>query len=184
MEHRALPGLPDLNPDDVIEREIIEHPEATNHWSAMRRVALQILYEVDNAKHPLGDVLNTHLGEVDLPRNAINYLRKLVVAVREYQPGLDEVIQEAAPEWPLTQVAVVDRNILRIAVCEFAILTRTPIKVAIDEAVRLAKVFGAEGSPRFVNGVLGTLADDPVALRQRLAVPGNDPPDQTKNGEE
>ena len=183
MDH-DVPGLPDLNPDDVIEREIIEHPEATNHWSAMRRYALQILYEVDNAGHPLGDVLNTHLGEVDLPRNVVNYLRKLVVTVREHQQGLDEVIQEAAPEWPLNQVAVVDRNILRIAVCEFAVLTRTPLKVAIDEAVRLAKVFGAEGSSRFVNGVLGTLADDAVALRQMLAIPGDDDPDQTESGEE
>jgi N utilization substance protein B len=179
-----LPGLPELNPDDAIEREIIEHPEATNPWSAMRRIALQILYEVDNAGHPLGDVLNTRLAEVDLPRNTLNYLRQLVVTVREHQPDLDAVIQKAAPEWPLEQVAVVDRNILRIAVCEFAILTRTPIKVAIDEAVRLAKVFGAEGTARFVNGVLGTLADDPEALRQRLAVPFDVRPEQTKTGEE
>lgn len=184
MELDALPGMPDLDPDDVIEREVIEHPAAANHWSAMRRFALQILYEVDNAGHPLGEVLNTQMGDVDLPRNAINYLRKLVVTVREHQQNLDAVIQEAAPEWPLDQVAVVDRNILRIALCEFAILTRTPLKVAIDEAVRLAKVFGADGSSRFVNGVLGTLANDPVALRETLAIPVDDGPDHVESGEE
>ena len=71
---------------------------------------------------------------------------------------LDIFIAEHAPEWPLNQVATVDRNILRIALWEFAVNGDTPIKVAINEAVELAKSYGSDSSPRFINGVLGSLA--------------------------
>jgi N utilization substance protein B len=70
---------------------------------------------------------------------------------------LDSVISKHAPEWPLDQVAVIDRNILRIALWEIAVYNHTPVKVAINEAVELSKMFGSESTPRFVNGVLGSL---------------------------
>jgi len=69
---------------------------------------------------------------------------------------LDEMIITYAPEWPIEQMAIIDRNILRIALFEFAIRQETPPKVAINEAVELAKLFGSDSSRRFVNGVLGT----------------------------
>ena len=72
---------------------------------------------------------------------------------------MDTVLARYAPEWPLDQIAAVDRNILRIAAWEFAGKQGTPIKVAINEAVELAKAFGSDSAPRFVNGVLGSLAD-------------------------
>jgi N utilization substance protein B len=81
---------------------------------------------------------------------------------------LDQFIAEHAPEWPLNQVATVDRNILRIALWEFAVSENTPIKVAINEAVELAKVFGSDSSPRFINGVLGSLATRQNEIRQSL----------------
>lgn len=152
----------------MIECEVVEHPDTTNPWTIIRRIALQVLYEVDSAGHPVGEVLDRHLANYDLKPKIAKYLRKLVSTVIEHRQQLDVVIQRSAPEWPLGQVAVVDRNILRIAVTEFAILTHTPLKVAIDEAVQLAKLFGADGAPRFVNGVLGTLASDPDVLRQAL----------------
>ncbi len=71
---------------------------------------------------------------------------------------LDGLIAKHAPEWPLDQVATIDRNIIRISLWEFAVYQKTPIKVAINEAVELAKVFGSDSTPRFVNGVLGSLA--------------------------
>ena len=81
---------------------------------------------------------------------------------------LDHFIAEHAPEWPLQQVALIDRNILRIALWEFAVSENIPIKVAINEAVELAKEFGSDSSPRFVNGVLGSLAPRQNEIRQSL----------------
>ena len=71
---------------------------------------------------------------------------------------LDEIISRHAPEWPLDQVAIIDRNIMRIALWEIAVSNQTPLKVAINEAVELGKIYGSESTPRFVNGVLGSLA--------------------------
>ena len=73
------------------------------------------------------------------------------------------MIQRHAPEWPIDQMAVVDRNVLRIAIYEFRVAHLTPLKVAINEAIELAKTFGSDSAPRFVNGVLGALAE-PEAL--------------------
>jgi len=77
--------------------------------------------------------------------------------VLQYQDVLDAFIHQHAPEWPLDQMAYIDRNILRMAIFEFAVDGKTPVKVAINEAVELAKMFGSDSAPRFVNGVLGAL---------------------------
>ncbi len=82
---------------------------------------------------------------------------------------LDRIISQYAPEWPLEQIAAIDRNILRQACWEFAAPAgETPVKVAINEAVELAKLFGSDSAPRFVNGVLGSLADHRQEIRQSL----------------
>jgi N utilization substance protein B len=91
------------------------------------------------------------------------YSSSLVLGVIRYQDILDHYIQKHAPEWPLDQVALVDRNLLRMALYEFTV-GEIPTKVAINEAVELAKTFGADSAPRFVNGVLGAL----VPLRQEV----------------
>ena len=82
---------------------------------------------------------------------------------------LDRLIAQHAPEWPLDQVAIIDRNILRIALWEIAIYRKTPLKVGINEAVELAKTFGTDSSPRFINGVLGSLVANLDALKQALS---------------
>jgi N utilization substance protein B len=76
----------------------------------------------------------------------------------DHAAQLDRVVAELAPEWPVDQIAVIDRNVLRIAIYELLFDSDTPPKVAINEAVELAKMFGSDSSPRFVNGVLGSLA--------------------------
>jgi N utilization substance protein B len=78
------------------------------------------------------------------------------------------LIAKYAPEWPLEQVAPIDRNILRLAFWEFAVQRETPLKVAINEAVELAKQFGSDAAPRFVNGVLGSLAEHKDEIRQSV----------------
>lgn len=158
--------IPDLQPGDEVTREVIPHNDAANERSLARRLALQALYEIDSSRHDVGTVINAQMRNYDPPvaRPVANYIRRLVLGVIEHSDKIDIILHQYASEFPLAQIAIIDRNILRIAALEFAILGTTPIGVAIDEAVELAKLFGAEGSPRFVNGVLGTLADDKEVL--------------------
>ena len=123
-----------------------------------RIVALQALYEIDCTKHSPELVTEQRIEETPLPAELNDFARQLVAGVMGRAPMLDTLIQKYAPEWPLDQMAVIDRNILRIAIWEFAVDRQTPIKVAINEAVELAKLYGSDSAPRFVNGVLGALA--------------------------
>lgn len=128
--------------------------------SKARVVALQSLYELDLTAHPLGEVLEERAQEAELDDSQYQCALVLSQGVRANTIKLDELIAAHAPEWPLEQVAVIDRNILRMALWEIAFNRKTPLKVGINEAVELAKAFGTDSSPRFVNGVLGSLADN------------------------
>jgi N utilization substance protein B len=123
-----------------------------------RSVALQVLYEVDSVNHPPGKVLSERLEDTPLEGELAEFARQIVVGVLDQASELDRFIAQHAPEWPLDQVAIIDRNILRIALWEIVASNQTPIKVAINEAVELGKMFGSDSTPRFVNGVLGGLA--------------------------
>jgi len=133
-----------------------------------RSVALQALYEIDVTGHLPGEVLSERLKETELDPELIEFARQIVFGVYPMFDTLDQFIAEHAPEWPLDQVATVDRNILRIALWEFTIYEKTPIKVAINEAVELAKTYGSDSTPRFVNGVLGSLADRQNEIQNAL----------------
>jgi N utilization substance protein B len=124
-----------------------------------RAVALQALYEFDFTQHSTEYTLGCRLKEQPLPEAATSFVFHLVEGVRERLLQVDQVMAELAPEWPVDQIAVIDRNVLRIAIFEFLFDSETPPKVAINEAVELAKMFGSDSSPRFVNGVLGSLAN-------------------------
>ncbi len=123
-----------------------------------RILALQALFEIDSVGHPVDSVLAQRLEEKPLPVDGETFARQLVLGVMQHRLEVDEVISDIATEWPLEQMAIVDRNVLRIAVYEITLDDQTPVKVAINEAVELAKLFGSDSSRRFVNGVLGTLA--------------------------
>jgi N utilization substance protein B len=133
-----------------------------------RRATLEALYEVDIADHSPFDVLKRRLLDQPLDEPGEEFAIKLMEGVLEHQGGMDLVIARYAPEWPLDQMATIDRNILRIAIYEFLVDDETPVKVAINEAVELAKLYGSDSAPRFINGVLGTLADLIPQLRQEL----------------
>jgi len=124
-----------------------------------RGIALQALYEIDLVDHPPVQVLQERLEEEPQTDELAEFIRQILFGVLPLRGPLDVVIAKYAPEWPLDQIAAVDRNILRIAVWEFAGSRDTPVKVAINEAVELAKAFGSDSAPRFVNGVLGSLAE-------------------------
>ncbi len=96
------------------------------------------------------------------------FARKIIFGVLPLEQNLDLLISRYAPEWPLDQIAAIDRNILRIAFWEFAVQRETPVKVAINEAVELAKLYGSDSAPRFVNGVLGALADHQQEILQAI----------------
>ena len=129
-----------------------------------RIAVLQALFEVDCAGHPPGQVMERRLLESDLPEAGEEFARDLFYGVLDHREEIDALIARYAPEWPVDQIAIIDRNILRIAIFEILHQKDTPIKVAINEAVELAKQFGSDSSSRFVNGVLGSL----VAKEQRV----------------
>lgn len=133
-----------------------------------RSVALQVLYEIDMVDHPPGDVLQNRLAEVSLTPKLAEFSRQIIFGVLPIRNVLDEYIAEHASDWPLEQVATIDRNVLRIALWEIAAYTQTPVKVAINEAIELAKAYGSDSAPRFVNGVLGALAERANEIRQEL----------------
>jgi transcription antitermination factor NusB len=221
----------DPNSADVIHREEIPHELTNDVRSLARRVALQVLYQVDSSHHSIAEVMRYYLvidrtsgkiADIELeiaslvggivrqvpldspfiprihefhrvydqngtlreghPEQAqrlsaiLKYLEaepdvvRLTNGVVRYQEQLDAIIQEYAPEFPILQVAIIDRNVLRLAVYELCIDLHTPVSVAIDEAVNLAQLFGAEGSPRFVNGVLGSIAVNLEEVRTLLHI--------------
>lgn len=124
----------------------------------VRNLVLKILYEVDCSAHPVEDVLSRYLAEEEFSEDAVTFSRHLLYGVLDHQSELDKLIHEHAPEWPVEQMALIDRNILRIAILELTTFAETPLKVAINEAVELAKTYGSDSAPRFINGVLGALA--------------------------
>jgi transcription antitermination protein NusB len=131
-----------------------------------RSLALQVLYEVDVANHPPADIYRLRLQETPLTDELSEFARQIIFGVLPLTHTLDQIIAKYAPEWPLDQIAAIDRNILRMALWEIAVSHDTPIKVAINEAVELAKQFGSDSAPRFINGVLGALADHQHEIQQ------------------
>jgi len=131
-----------------------------------RSLALQVLYEVDMANHAPGDVFKSRLEEFPLTDDLAEFARQIIFGILPITHDLDLIIAKYAPDWPLDQIAAIDRNILRMALWEFAIQGETPIKVAINEAVELAKHYGSDSAPRFINGVLGSLAEHQHEIKQ------------------
>ena len=132
-------------------------PSSVRHRA--RIAAMQALYEADITDHDLEQVLEHRLAEEDLPEDATNFVRRMVRGVWEHRDRLDDMIQRAAPHWPIYQMPAVEKAVLRIAIWELRLNQTEPAppKAVINEAVDLAKHFGGESSGRFVNGVLGSV---------------------------
>ncbi len=128
-----------------------------------RIVALQTLYEFEFRKDSADEsveakeILSRNLSRYETAIDDTKFVETLVAGVLKEQTDIDEKIQPIAPDWPIDQIARIDRNILRIGVFELLHQADVvPPKVAINEAVELAKAFGSDNSSKFVNGVLGT----------------------------
>jgi N utilization substance protein B len=122
-----------------------------------RALALMALYEADIVGHAPLDVVARLGADERVPEETRAFAARLVAGVEREQADLDQRIARVAPQFPVEQLAPVDRNLLRIALYEMLHEPETPIAVAVSEAVDLAHVFGSDSSPRFVNGVLGAL---------------------------
>ncbi len=123
-----------------------------------RMLALQALYEVDSAGHGAEETLTRLLTGERLSEENVAFTRQLVSGVIQNKEKIDHNIQSFAPAWPIEQIPVVDRNILRLAIFEILLDNKVPVKVAINEAIELAKTFGSDNSPKFINGVLGSVS--------------------------
>jgi N utilization substance protein B len=126
---------------------------------------LQALYELDTTSHSPGEVIAYRLEDRPLPPEGESFLRQIIGGIVAHRDQLDALIHKYAPAWPVSQIAVIDRNILRIALFELSGAIDTPPKVAINEAVDLAKSFGSDSSSRFINGVLGSAVAERASLR-------------------
>jgi N utilization substance protein B len=131
-----------------------------------REAVLLSLYEMDVAAHDPSEVLERLISERHLRDDLADFARLLLKGVLEKRGEIDGIIQRTAPAWPTDQLAPIDRNILRVAIREFLVDNLTPVGAAINEAVEMAKKFGSEGSGKFINGVLGTLAPDKAAVQE------------------
>jgi len=139
-----------------------------------RGIALEALYEVDCVGHPAAEVLAERLLDGTINSATAAFAGELVHGVLKYHALMDRLIASYAPEWPVDQMALIDRNVLRMAIYELAVDSGTPIRVAINEAVELAKLYGSDSSARFINGVLGTLVEQLDAIRARIRAADRD----------
>lgn len=141
-----------------------------------RILALLALFEADVAGHPVGDALSRHIAQNapadevparELLPETIAYAAQLASGVTTGRADIDALLAQCAPEHPVADLAAIDRNILRIAIFELR-AGLAPVKVVVNEAIELAKLFGSDASPRFTHGVLGTVI-------QRLTAPATTP---------
>jgi len=123
-----------------------------------RVLALQALYEVDSVGHEMEGVVARLLANGELSEENAAFTRELVSGVIQNKEKIDHHIRSFASAWPVDQISVVDRNILRLAIFEILLDNKVPVKAAINEAVELAKTFGRDSSSKFVNGVLGSIS--------------------------
>ena len=123
-----------------------------------RIVALQALFELDSVGHPPEETIARQFEGVSALADVEKFAAELVNGVLDNKAHIDKTIGDTAPAFPIDQMAAIDRNILRLAIYEILIDNRVPMRAAINEAVELAKEFGGENSPKFINGVLGSVS--------------------------
>ena len=138
---------------------------ASRHLS--RSIVLQSLYEWDfydlpaqaGKKHLLKDIVERNIKDFGPGLEELDFIWSLIDGIVKHMPEIDDVIEKAAPEWPIAQIAMIDRNVLRIGLFEllYSDKEEVPPKVAINESIELAKTFSGSTSGKFINGVLGTV---------------------------
>jgi N utilization substance protein B len=136
-----------------------------------RRLALVSLFEAEFGQRTAASILERHLAETEADEPAAEFARRLVVIVVENRDRIDALIEQVAPQYPVVQLARMDRTLLRSGIGE-VLHSGTPSRVAIAEWVELARTYSGEPARRLVNGVLGRIARDSVAGAHRAPEPG------------
>jgi len=131
-----------------------------------RIAALQALYELDCTSHKAEETSARLRAGETLTQEALDFSEELVKGVLQHRSELDALIKKFAPAFPVEQMSIIDKSILRLAIFEILFGDKTPLKVAINEAIELAKDFGSDSSPRLVNGILGSIATKRGAEQQ------------------
>ncbi len=122
-----------------------------------RTLAMQSIYEWDFRKIDLEEIISYNIKEFGRGIDGTDFIFRLVNGVKKHLKEIDQMIEKSAPEWPLDQIAKIDKAVIRLGIFELLFSSEVPPKVAINEAVEIAKIFGSESSSKFVNGVLGTI---------------------------
>ncbi len=136
-----------------------ERSVRSKHRHLARIIAIQTLFESDLVGHDPLKIARERCVDLRFDDEMTGFVFGLIAGVQEHREEIDRLIASAAPQRPVKELSPVDRTILRLAILELVFNNATvPYKVAINEAVELAKQFGSDSSPRFVNGVLGTVA--------------------------
>ena len=131
-----------------------------------RIAALQALYELDCTRHKTEETSARLRAQETLTQEAVDFSEELVEGVLQHKSELDVLIKKFAPAFPVEQMSIIDKSVLRLAIFEILFSDETPLKVAINEAIELAKDFGSDSSPRLVNGILGSIATKGGAKRR------------------
>jgi len=146
---------------------------AVNVLRRARTLALQALYEADSSRHPADVIKRRSLADNPMSADGEAVFRDLVDGVLEHRDELDDSIRKHAAAYPVDQLSIVDRNVLRIAIYEILMNNETPPKVAVNEAVELAKLFGSQDIHKFINGVLGAVMKSAPPDRRSQSPGGN-----------
>jgi N utilization substance protein B len=135
-----------------------------------RSIAMQALFEWDFREQPtdiLPLIIDRDLKEFGPGLDETEFAKKIIEDVQQHIKDIDVLISQYAPQWPIEQITIIDRNILRIGIYELKFNNEVPPKVAINEAIELAKNFGGPASGRFINGVLGAIYKDMLGAEQK-----------------
>ena len=138
-----------------------------------RVVVMQVLYEMDSADHRAYEIFDRHVRDLELPSVSEQFARSLTLGILEEWEEVERVIASLAPTWPIEQMAIIDRNILRIAIYELLLDDDIPPKAAINEAVEMAKSYGSDSSPKFINGVLGSVMEMKIQIQESTSASAN-----------
>jgi N utilization substance protein B len=161
----ALQALYEIDTTDHSTEAVIAHFLARGDET----LSLSVVIDADDPTHvDVSELVVMRKVPGEEEQRVVEYFQRLVRQIERNRAVLDAVLQTYASDFPIQQVAVVDRNILRIALYEIVADNNVPTNVAIDEAVELSKLFGADGTTRFVNGVLGAIATNNESVRRNL----------------
>lgn len=133
-----------------------------------RIIALEMLYQLDMADGDIDNIIDAKLDGKNFPQNTKDFILRLVKGFNEHKDEIDRFIKKGAENWSIDRITAVDRNILRLAIFELLYCQDVPFKVIIDEAVELAKLYGAEDSGAFINGVLDKIGKGISSRKQEM----------------